>query len=65
MLSCVGRKIIMDKQVDQEVQAAEEVLSDDCAVAGFYTYGGLSPFGVGTPCELHNQTMTITTFSES
>jgi hypothetical protein len=65
MLSCVGRKIIMDKKVDEEVLAAEEVLDADCAVAGFYTYGGLSPFGVGTPCELHNQTMTITTFSES
>jgi hypothetical protein len=65
MLSCVGRKIIMDKKVDEEVLAAEEVLDGDCAVAGFYTYGGLSPFGVGTPCELHNQTMTITTFSES
>lgn len=65
MLSCVGRKIIMDKKVEEEVLAAEEVLDSDCAVAGFYTYGGLSPFGVGTPCELHNQTMTITTFSES
>lgn len=65
MLSCVGRKIIMDKKVDEEVLAAEEMLDGDCAVAGFYTYGGLSPFGVGTPCELHNQTMTITTFSES
>lgn len=65
MLSCVGRKIIMDKKVEEEVLAAEEVIDGDCAVAGFYTYGGLSPFGVGTPCELHNQTMTITTFSES
>lgn len=65
MLSCVGRKIIMDKKVDEEVLAAEEMLDGDCAVAGFYTYGGLSPFGIGTPCELHNQTMTITTFSES
>jgi hypothetical protein len=65
LLSCVGRKIIMDNKVDEEVLAAEEMLDGDCAVAGFYTYGGLSPFGVGTPCELHNQTMTITTFSES
>lgn len=65
MLSCVGRKIIMDKKVDEEILAAEEMLDGDCAVAGFYTYGGLSPFGIGTPCELHNQTMTITTFSES
>jgi hypothetical protein len=64
LLSCVGRKIIMDKKVEEEVLAAEEVLDKNCAVSGFYTYGGLSPFGVGTPCELHNQTMTITAFSE-
>jgi hypothetical protein len=64
LLSCVGRKIIMDKKVEEEVLAAEEVLDENCAVSGFYTYGGLSPFGVGTPCELHNQTMTITAFSE-
>jgi hypothetical protein len=65
LLSCVGRKIIMDTKVVEEVLAAEEMLNKDCTIAGFYTYGGLSPFGVGTPCELHNQTMTITTFSES
>jgi hypothetical protein len=56
---------MMDSKVVEEVLAAEEVLGKDCTIAGFYTYGGLSPFGVGTPCELHNQTMTITTFSES
>lgn len=65
LLSCVGRKIIMDSKVEEEVLAAQEALGEDCTVAGFYTYGGLSPFGVGTACELHNQTMTVTTFSES
>jgi hypothetical protein len=30
---------------------------------GFYSYGELSPAG-GGPCELHNQTMTLTTISE-
>ena len=65
LLSCVGRKIIMNEKVEEEVLAAEEALGKDCTVAGFYTYGGLSPFGVGTACELHNQTMTVTTFSES
>lgn len=65
LLSCVGRKIIMDTKVEEEVLAAQEELGQDCTVAGFYTYGGLSPFGVGTACELHNQTITVTTFSES
>jgi hypothetical protein len=65
LLSCVGRKIIMATKVEEEVLAAQEELGQECTVAGFYTYGGLSPFGVGTACELHNQTMTVTTFSES
>ena len=65
LLSCVGRKIIMNKIVEEEVLAAEESLGKDCTVAGYYPYGGLSPFDAGTPCELHNQTMTVTTFSES
>jgi len=33
-------------------------------LAGFYSYGEISPFTPGARCELHNQTMTITTLSE-
>jgi hypothetical protein len=32
--------------------------------AGFYSYGEISPFTPNARCELHNQTMTITTLSE-
>lgn len=63
LVSCVGRKIILHSRVVEEVEAAEEVLNGG-TVSGFYSYGGISPFGTGTPCELHNQTMTITTFAE-
>jgi hypothetical protein len=31
---------------------------------GFYSYGEVSPLTSSFSCELHNQTMTITTFSE-
>jgi hypothetical protein len=31
---------------------------------GFYSYGEISPFAPGAKCELHNQTMTVTTLSE-
>ena len=34
------------------------------AIAGFYSYGEISPFTPNARCELHNQTMTITTLSE-
>lgn len=65
LISCVGRKIVLDNRTEEELYAAEEVVGKDTVITGFYSYGGLSPFGKGTPCELHNQTMTITTFSES
>ena len=31
---------------------------------GFYSYGELSPLGVGS-CALHNQTMTLSTVAEA
>jgi len=64
LVSCVGRKIILHSRVVEEVEAAEDVLLGG-TVSGFYSYGGISPFGTGTPCQLHNQTMTITTFAEA
>jgi len=39
-------------------------LGKDAVLAGFYSYGEICPHGAATKCELHNQTMTITTFSE-
>ena len=64
MVSCVGRKIILDSRTNEEVEAAVNVIGNEVPIAGFYSYGGISPFSAGMQCELHNQTMTITTFSE-
>lgn len=64
LISCVGRKIILDKRIDEEIDAALELLNPQTTVAGFYSYGEISPFNEGTNCELHNQTMTITSFYE-
>ena len=66
LISCVGRKLILQERVDEEVQAAKDIFGDQTAITGFYSYGEISPFNpTGSSCELHNQTMTITTFSES
>ena len=65
LISCVGRKLILQDRTSEEVQAAQEVFGNDTAITGFYSYGELSPFNPGSNCELHNQTMTITTFTES
>jgi hypothetical protein len=66
LISCVGRKLILQERVDEEVQAAKDIFGAHTTITGFYSYGEISPFNpASTKCELHNQTMTITTFSES
>lgn len=64
LISCVGRKLILKQRVEEEVEAVREVLGPKTAFTGFYSYGEISPFTPGAKCELHNQTMTITTFTE-
>ncbi len=64
LVSCVGRKLLLHSRIVEEVEAAEDVILDG-TVSGFYSYGGISPFGACSPCQLHNQTMTITTFAEA
>jgi hypothetical protein len=65
LVSCVGRKLILQDRIDEEVEAAKQVIGENTTITGFYSYGELSPFSTGTQCELHNQTMTITTFTEA
>jgi hypothetical protein len=65
MISCVGRKLILQGRTEDEVTAAKLIFTDKVPIAGFYSYGEISPFNQLTRCELHNQTMTITTLSES
>jgi hypothetical protein len=64
-ISCVGRKLILQTRTDEEVAAAKAIFGNNIPVTGFYSYGEISPFAPLTRCELHNQTMTITTFSEA
>ena len=64
LISCVGRKIILGNRVTEEVEAVKEVFGDKTLVTGFYSYGEIAPPFARTQCQLHNQTMTITNFSE-
>lgn len=63
LVSCVGRKLVLKQMVEEEVECVSEVL-DGPVMTGFYSYGELAPFNRDSLCELHNQTMTITTFRE-
>jgi len=64
LISCVGRKLILGSQTSEEVAAVSSSFNDETLLAGFYSYGEISPFNDGGSCQLHNQTMTITSFYE-
>ena len=65
LISCVGRKLVLNHRVEEEVEGVIDVIGQDAAITGFYSYGEISPFQPSARCELHNQTMTITTFAEN
>lgn len=64
LVSCIGRKMILRERTEEEVHAVNEIFGTATCTTGFYSYGEISPFHSGSPSELHNQTMTITTFTE-
>lgn len=65
LVSCVGRKMVLGQRTEEELEAVSEGLGDQALLCGFYSYGELVPPLPGSGTELHNQTMTITTLSES
>lgn len=64
LISCVGRKLVLGEKTDEEVKEVSKTFQHKTILAGFYSYGEISPFNEGGSCQLHNQTMTITSFSE-
>ncbi len=64
LISCFGRKMILKQRTEEEVEGVRDVFGDRTILTGFYSYGEISPFTSNGSCELHNQTMTITTFTE-
>jgi hypothetical protein len=64
LISCVGRRFVLKQLVEEEVEVVQDIMGTNSKITGFYSYGEIAPFGKFSPCELHNQTMTITTLSE-
>jgi hypothetical protein len=65
LISCVGRKLVLKQRVEEELESVREVIGNNTAITGFYSYGEISPIKpFDQHCELHNQTMTITVFKE-
>jgi hypothetical protein len=64
MVSCVGRKLVLDQRIEEEVESVCQYFGNRAAYTGFYSNGEISPQLGSTQCSLHNQTMTITTYHE-
>jgi hypothetical protein len=64
LVSCVGRKLVMGRRVEEEVQAVVDQLGPGLALTGFYAYGEIAPSRPGCSSSLHNQTMTVTWIRE-
>ncbi|WP_348822814.1 FIST signal transduction protein [Flavobacterium aestuarii] len=64
LISCVGRKLVMDQRVEEELEEVKAVVDNQTVLTGFYSYGEMAPFFGSTTCQLHNQTMTLTLVSE-
>jgi hypothetical protein len=62
-ISCVGRRLVLGERTEEEVEAVLDILPAGTRQIGFYSYGEISPYTAGT-CDLHNQTMTLTTLGE-
>ena len=64
VVSCSGRKAVMQQRVEEEIEEVSYVFGEDVPVVGFYSAGELAPFHNEKSCILHNQTMTLTLISE-
>ena len=65
LVSCIGRRLLMDQRIMDEIEAAGLELGSRIPRLGFYSYGEISPHGSGGVCKLHNQTMTVTAITEA
>jgi hypothetical protein len=64
IVSCVGRKLVLGGRIDEEIVAVDDLLAHKTPIAGFYSYGEISPFNNESNCRLHNQSISITCFYE-
>jgi hypothetical protein len=55
---------VLEKQIEDEVEAVAETFGKNTSLVGFYSYGEISPHTISNNCEMYNQTMTITTLNE-
>jgi hypothetical protein len=62
-VSCVGRRLLLGQQTEEELETIGHALPAGSGHVGFYSYGEISPVG-GCGSRLHNQTLTLTVLVE-
>ncbi len=65
IVSCVARRILLGARTNQEIDAVSNIIGCDTPMAGFYSYGEISPQNDSKDTGLHNQTMTLTLMAET
>ncbi|MEN8836261.1 MAG: FIST N-terminal domain-containing protein [Polaribacter sp.] len=64
LVSCIGRKLVLDQRVEEEVEEVQSVVGNTTFISGLYSYGEIAPFDDENECQLHNQTIAVTLISE-
>jgi hypothetical protein len=64
LITCVGRRLVLKQRSEEELEVVRHVLGEGTTLTGFYSYGEICPVDDQPGFDLHNQTMTITTFRE-
>lgn len=64
VFTCLGRRIVLGQMAEEELEAAQRQIGSAAVLTGFYSYGEIGPLGRASACDLHNQTMCMTTVQE-
>ncbi len=64
VVSCVGRRLMLGERTEEELESLMGDLQPGTYQTGFYSYGEIVPRAFG-PCDLQNQTITLTLISET
>jgi len=63
-VSCVGRRMLMGQNAEEELEVIVRHFPLGCTHAGFYSYGEIAP-AASSWSRLHNQTIAVTIFAET
>lgn len=63
IVSCIGRKLLLDQDIQKEIEITQSLIGDNTPTIGFYSYGEISTEHQQF-AQLHHQMMTVTSMVE-